>query len=79
MYTWSETVEVHALLHMLMQFRTATKLLKAAGVKPSDLHVSALGLISGERFTQQSLIRLGFFFLSFYMAKITKRHHFPNM
>lgn len=74
----SETVEVHALLHMLMQFRTATKIAKAAGVKPSDLHVSALGLISGMFYTTK-LIRLGFFFLNFYMAKITKRHHFPNM
>lgn len=27
----SETVEVHALLHMLMQFRTATKLLRQQG------------------------------------------------
>ena len=47
------------------------KIAKAAGVKPSDLHVSALGLISGMFYTTK-FDKIGFFFLNFYMAKLQK-------
>lgn len=47
----SGTVVVPVWPLMQMQYRTAKKIAKAAGIKPSELKVHALGLISGMFYT----------------------------